>query len=1338
QAVSAVPDPAPTAQVSMSQQFLSKYFKRPGDTNDDPAGSSKKPAAKEKVKRQASPHTGSPGDAASGGSRYRETSAAKRKKATSSSAGGDTRRSADWQCPKCTFNNPAAKRACEMCGGHQVVGGTAAREEIEISGSDSEADANSKSGGIGDDDGGSDFEDLPIGRNPKRPRTGAGAQGSNKPTSSSSLGKNKERPAGGKQERPLANKPPGQSKPPPAGGDTCVSLRKEGGAAALDGAMEEVQEIGGERGRARGGDSSSKGDPDDCSSSSNSSRLAVFGGGRGSGGSSAAVFSADSFNLEEDARRRKDFQAGLRAALPDDSDDGPSVAAAGSGGKNSSTGDNGAPGGGLGTATEAGGGATSTSSRGKGKAAAAAAGRVKLTPMEQQVVDLKAKHPGVLLLVECGYRYRFFGDDALAAAKVLRIYAHMDHNFQVASVPTFRLAVHLRRLVDAGYKARDQLRVGVVRQAESAALKAAGLTETGKKSGTFKRELAAVFSQASQSRATWVEGAVEALMPSSSGFNTGTGGSSGTDAGKSGGQGSFRKIGGAWRRVGGWGKKGGKGGGGGGGATEDSEQPGEPQPPSEADMDAPLPQLDHERSEQWLMSMYEEDASPGASTEGEPLSISIALNDGGGGVAEKQAERVRVGLIAVDVRTGKVVHDAFEEGSGQRQELHTRLRHLRPLELLLPGPRLSKETEATVERYCESAVDARGDRRVVRTERLPPEDFCFEAAQASLSKYYGKGRGASKPDASEGEKRGDSEGGGDGCAPVLTRVLDLPRPAICALGPLMTHLERFGLDRSLASPDLSSFSKSQYMTLDAVTLRDLEVLQCQADGREAGSLFSILDRTQTAFGRRVLAGWVRQPLLSPEDITARQDAVEELVTDPPSVMERLRPTLRDLKDLDPAIASLHHRRIQPNRLLSLLGTMRKVFGVFHPPTARGADETEGAGPSQQRGGPRSAVLLDALAGVPANMAPVIARYLGELNAEAAASDDYARALVDGESLCKELKTAAEEEESAKADLETELQSVRTILRKPSLQWKTLRTGATSTLEYLVELRKSEAKKVVPSGWMQVSQTKDLARFHTPEVLRLQQELLRARESRNLAARQAWAELVSQVDEECYAGFRTAVQALGTLDALLSLAVVAKLPGYVRPNYRPTADANGDEIGGDGGSDDDADGVDEIVLRGARHPTVERVLEGGFVPNDVSLRRGECLVVTGPNMGGKSSTVRMAALICIMGQMGSYVPADSADMYCLDGVYTRMGAGDDLAADMSTFMVELWHTSYIIKHATRRSLVILDELGRGTSTHDGVAIALATLRHVVRDIGCATLFVTHYPQVADLASDKSLR
>ncbi|CAM9167363.1 unnamed protein product, partial [Scytosiphon promiscuus] len=1304
---------SPRIEAGMSQQFLSKYFKRPGESKKDAAGGAKKPSSAASTASPGSKLKASPKvRAAPSGSRGRGTTKTavaptQGKKRTASPIRPNAPR-LKWQCPQCTFDNPASKRACDMCGKRRAVGDVAP-EEIEICSSGSETGAANKLSDGGDsNDSDSDFEGSSI--SPSRKRT-----------LEEVLDKDKARPATERQKRKLSSVTPGVSAQPTRSSGT-GSLHGTRERSPLDGArkMRTVDGGSGSEVDCHGSDDASGG----YGASSESCSFPLFGGRATptTGASSAAVFSADSFDLNENETRRSSFQAGLKAALRDD--DNPSTAAGiEDGGDRGGSG----PDGEAGTATDQTSKSTSSSSRGKGKGKSTAA-KVKLTPMEQQVVDLKEKHPGVLLLVECGYRYRFFGEDALAAAKVLRIYAHMDHNFQVASVPTFRLAVHLRRLVDAGYK------VGVVRQAESAALKAAGLTETGKKSGTFKRELAAVFSQA-----TWVEGAVEALLPASisnsSGAGAGAGGANTGGAGKSGGQGSFRKIGGTWRRIGGWGGKGKKGSDVGtgedeGGATEGNGQPGEPA--TEASMDAPLPQVDHERAEQWLMCIYEEDSSPGAVSEGEPLSISIALNSSSGDAPEREVEKVRVGLIAVDVRTGKVVYDAFEEGSGQRQKLHTRLTHLRPLELLLPGPRLSKATESALTRYCESAVDIRGDRRVVRTERLPPEEFCFEAAQASLSKYYGEGPGLKSTGRVSTD---DGDGSGKDGVPVLTRVLDLTRAAVCALGPLVSHLERFGLDRSLASPDLTSFSKSQYMTLDAVTLRDLEVLQCQADGREAGSLFSILDHTQTAFGRRVLAGWVRQPLLSPEDINARQEAVEELATDPPPVMERLRPTLRDLKDLDPAIASLHHRRIQPSRLLSLLKTMHKVSAVFHPATG----EKDVAG-SPRQGGTRSTVLLDALAGVPANTAPLIARYLQTLEAEAAASDDYVHALVDGESLCMKLGEARRKEEAASEGLEKELRSVRNTIRKPSLEWKTLRTGATSTVEYLVELRKSEAKKLVPSSWMQVSQTKDLVRFHTPEVLRLQQELLRARESRNLAARQAWAELVSKVDDECYAGFRTAVHALGTLDALLSLSAVAKLPGYVRPKYYPTGlmAGQGKAAGVENGDGNEGDGgVDEIVLRGARHPTVERVLEGGFVPNDVNLRRGECLVVTGPNMGGKSSTVRMVALLCIMGQMGSYVPADSADMYALDTVCTRMGAGDDLAAGMSTFMVELWHTSYIIKHATRRSLVVLDELGRGTSTHDGVAIALATLRHMVRDIGCATLFVTHYPQVADLAAEKSL-
>ncbi|CAM9530566.1 unnamed protein product, partial [Hapterophycus canaliculatus] len=572
-----------------------------------------------------------------------------------------------WQCLKCTFNNPAFERACNMCG-QLHVGGIGAREEIEISSSGSEIDtANKMGGGSDSNDSDSDFEESSIVRGHKR-------------TMEEVLDRDREPPASGKQKQRPGRVIPGMSRRP-SKSDGSGSLHGVRESTPLDGAKKIRGMDGGSGGEddCRGGDDVSGGGAGRGKSSS----FAVFGRRAipTGGASVAADFGADSFDLSENEKRRSTFQAGLEAALRED--DRPSLAVA-------EEGDNGGGGGGGGGSGLDGGAGTATaqtskptaSLRGKGKGKGTAA-RVKLTPMEQQVVDLKEKHPGVLLLVECGYRYRFFGEDALAAAKVLRIYAHMDHNFQVASVPTFRLAVHLRRLVDAGYKARNEHlnRVGVVRQAESAALKAAGLTETGKKSGTFKRELAAVFSQA-----TWVEGAVEALLPAtvSNGGGASAGGSNAIcgagGAGKSVGQGSFRKIGGTWRRVGGWGGKGKKGSGAGaaegeGGSGEGHEQAGEPA--TEASMDAPLPKVDHERSEQWLMCLYEEDASPGTASEGEPLSISIALNDGSGDLPEKEVERVRVGLIAVDVRTGKVVHDTFEEGSGQRQELHTRLTHLR-------------------------------------------------------------------------------------------------------------------------------------------------------------------------------------------------------------------------------------------------------------------------------------------------------------------------------------------------------------------------------------------------------------------------------------------------------------------------------------------------------------------------------------------------------------------------------------------------------------------------------------------------------------------------------------
>lgn len=264
----------------------------------------------------------------------------------------------------------------------------------------------------------------------------------------------------------------------------------------------------------------------------------------------------------------------------------------------------------------------------------------------------------------------------------------------------------------------------------------------------------------------------------------------------------------------------------------------------------------------------------------------------------------------------------------------------------------------------------------------------------------------------------------------------------------------------------------------------------------------------------------------------------------------------------------------------------------------------------------------------------------------------------------------------------------------------------------------------------------------------------------MACERAFASFQHEFSER-YEVFRDLVQNLAVLDCLFSLAVVACLPGYVKPQYVDDAAVGVSEGAGAGEDLDMNDGEEQatgslvgkrrsksgatttIDIKNGRHPMVEQLLlsSGSFVANDIQLGTNPALgtdektiILTGPNMGGKSCYIRTVALLCIMAQIGSYLPADSARVSMLDAVYTRMGASDNIFGHESTFMVELQETSDILKMATERSLVILDELGRGTSTLDGVAIAYAVLKHVVKNIRAVTLFVTHYPSLADVARE----
>lgn len=352
----------------------------------------------------------------------------------------------------------------------------------------------------------------------------------------------------------------------------------------------------------------------------------------------------------------------------------------------------------------------------------------------------------------------------------------------------------------------------------------------------------------------------------------------------------------------------------------------------------------------------------------------------------------------------------------------------------------------------------------------------------------------------------------------------------------------------------------------------------------------------------------------------------------------------------------------------------------------------------------SPILAEAIASLPTMLKEVVS-FLERINLHAARNDDKYEFFRESDET-EEIT----EQKLGIGSVEHELQEHRADAGK-ALGRKVV-YATVSGIDHLIEVENSGAAiKRVPASWVKINGTKKVSRFHTPEVIQMLRQRDQHKEALAAACDQAFADLLSEISRN-YQGFRDCVLSLATLDCLLSLATIAEQPGYVKPEYTDHTCINVEQ---------------------GRHPMVEQLLLDSYVPNDISLDTDQtrALLVTGPNMGGKSSYVRQIALIAIMGQIGSYVPAQSAKLGMLDAVFTRMGAFDNMLAGESTFMVELSETADILKQATPRSLVILDELGRGTSTHDGVAIAQAVLDYIVRTLHSLTLFITHYQHLSSM-------
>ncbi|KAI1614480.1 DNA mismatch repair protein msh3 [Exophiala viscosa] len=645
-------------------------------------------------------------------------------------------------------------------------------------------------------------------------------------------------------------------------------------------------------------------------------------------------------------------------------------------------------------------------------------------------------------------------------------------------------------------------------------------------------------------------------------------------------------------------------------------------------------------------------------------------------------EKVHVGLLAVQPATGDIVYDDFEDGF-MRSEIETRLLHIAPCEFLIVGD-LSKATEKLVLHLSGSKTNVFGDK--IRVERVAKGKTMAAEAHNHISSFHAEKLRASQSDQNKAAK-------------IFDKILGLPENVCICLSAMIYHLSDYGLEHVFQlTKYFQPFSARSHMLLNGNTLTSLEIYQNQTDHSTKGSLYWMMDRTHTKFGGRLLRKWVGRPLLDRRLIEERLDAVEELLdTDKAIGVDKLRRVLSKIRtDLEKSLLRIYYGKCARPELLNVLQSMQFLATEF-------AYVTDAAST-----GFESPLISSAMTSLPLILTEVLA-YLEKINLQAAKSDDKYDFFQDAAET-----DAITEHKMGIASVEHDLDVFRTTAAEKLGKKRPIDYMTVAGIDYLIEVDNNSATiKKVPASWIKISGTKKSSRFHPPDIVTLIRERDQHKEALAAECDKAFKDLLADISTQ-YQLFRDTIQSLATLDCLLSLANVASQPSYVRPTLT-------DQI--------------RLDVEGARHPMVEQLLIDAYVPNDISIAHDQtrALLVTGPNMGGKSSYVRSVALISIMAQIGSFVPASSATMGILDAVFTRMGAFDNMMSGESTFMVELSETSDILKLATEKSLVVLDELGRGTSTHDGVAIAASVLDYLVREKRCLTLFITHYQMLARMAS-----
>lgn len=483
------------------------------------------------------------------------------------------------------------------------------------------------------------------------------------------------------------------------------------------------------------------------------------------------------------------------------------------------------------------------------------------------------------------------------------------------------------------------------------------------------------------------------------------------------------------------------------------------------------------------------------------------------------------------------------------------------------------------------------------------------------------------------------------------------------------------------------YISNRYMLIDSSTRRNLELTETMRDKQKRGSLLWVIDKTRTAMGSRMLCNYLKTPLLDKNEIEGRLDAVEALCKAPVE-RDEIREYLNAVYDLERLIGKVSYKTIKPIDMIALKNSLavlpyvKMLAGQFESSVLKAASED-----------------IDDLIDIHGLI-------------DLAILDEPALTLKDGGIIkdgysedVDKLKVAKKEGKGWLAQLEAD-EKERTGISNLHIKYN-------HVFGYFIEVTNSNADKV-PEDYIRKQTLTNAERYSTPKLKELEDVILNSEERLVNLEYELFCDIREHIGGQIDRIQKTA-KAIAVLDALCSLSLVAERNNYVRPKINEKGVVKIDE---------------------GRHPVVEKMIDNDmFIPNDTLLDNGKNLIsiITGPNMAGKSTYMRQTALIVLMAQIGSFVPAKAANIGLVDRIFTRVGASDDLASGQSTFMVEMNEVSNILRNATDRSLLILDEIGRGTSTFDGLSIAWAVIEHIsnTKLLGAKTLFATHYHELTEL-------